>query len=112
VDRRWISLLAAVLWLSVAGSTGCVADDETTTCSNFDEFLYECYYNCAPYFDCEDHYENLDAVSQQLLLDCSVCLQEKALVEDCSDCFVEGGWSCTALMEELIEVEGADKCEW
>jgi len=104
-------LLAAVLVLSCGGALGCVADDEQTTCSNFDDFLYECYYNCAPYFDCEDNFEMLDTVSQELLLNCSVCLQQKALVGDCSDC-PEAGWSCIALMEELIGVEGEEKCDW
>jgi hypothetical protein len=89
------------------GAGGCLEDDETVTCSNFDSFLYECYYNCAPTFHCEDRYAALDAISQQLLLDCSECLQQQALVEDCSDCVVEG-WSCKDLMLDLLEGE----CQW
>jgi len=111
VNRRCIALLATVLLVSLSGPSGCLADDEYTTCANFDEFLYRCYYNCAPYFECEDNYEVLDAVSQQLLLDCSDCLQKKAIEDDCSDCEREG-WSCTALMEELIGIGGDEKCDW
>lgn len=107
MQRGCVLLLAAALLLSVFGTAGCLSDDEFITCSNFDDFLYECYYNCAPSFECEDNYELLDAVSQQLLLDCSDCLQQKALVVDCSDCFVEG-WSCEALMEDLLHGE----CDW
>ncbi len=82
-------------------------DSEYVTCSNLDEFLYECYYNCARSFDCETHYELLDSVSRQLLHDCSVGLQQQALEEDCSD-FVVDGWSCEALMESLL----GGSCDW
>ena len=77
------------------------------TCANFDEFLYECYYNCARTFECEDNFELLDTASQQLLLECSAGLQEQALEEDCSDYIVDG-WSCKDLMVHLLKGE----CDW
>jgi len=104
---RRITLLAVVFSLSLAGAVGCVADDEYTTCSNFDDFLYECYFNCAPTFDCEHNYELLDSASRQLLLECSEGLQLQALDENCSD-FVVQGWSCEALMVDLLQGE----CDW
>lgn len=104
---RQITLLALVLSLSLAGTAGCVADDEYTTCSNFDDFLYECYVNCAPTFDCKKDYELLDTVSQQLLLECSEGLQQQAQNEDCSD-FVVQGYSCETLMVDLL----LGQCDW
>lgn len=95
------------LGLGLGGAGGCVEDDETVTCTNFDDFLYECYYNCARTFDCEERYPLLDKVSQQLLLECSDHLQQQALEEDCSDYFVQG-WSCKALMVDLLQGE----CDW
>jgi hypothetical protein len=107
VPRLRVSLLAAALLLSVSGTAGCVDDDEYITCSNFDDFLYECYFNCASSFKCEDNYGLLDTVSQELLLECSECLAEQSLEEDCADCIV-AGWSCKTLMVDLLKGE----CNW
>ena len=107
MPRRRFTLLTALLILGLSGTAGCVVDDEYTTCSNFDDFLYECYFNCAPTFACEDNYELLDSVSQEILLECSEGLQQQSSEEDCSDFFVQG-WSCEALMVDLLQGE----CDW
>lgn len=96
-----LTVLSAILALGVGGLAGCVADDEDIMCSNFDDFLYVCYYNCAADFECKDSYAQMDAVQQQLMLDCSECLQQKSLENDCSDCIREG-WSCEKLMAPLF----------
>lgn len=111
MPRRRFTLLAALLILGLSGTAGCVVDDEYTTCSNFDDFLYECYFNCAPTFACEDNYGLLDSVIQQLLLECSEGLRQQSRDENsdvfCDDFFVEG-WSCEALMVDHLQ----GQCDW
>jgi hypothetical protein len=105
MPRRHQIVFVGAFLAAILGGCILAADDASTTCANFDEFLAECTAGCSPTWDCESQYDLLDPVDQIALDDCSNCLAANAFEGVCSDCSVAGVGSCQLFMENLLGID-------